>query len=790
MAQTPEQKAKIQAMLEKLRNKGSLTQQAASQASEQIKKNEVDLSNIVGSADITTNEAAAETVEAVLEAAYSAPKPLIRPPQIVAPRAMPEASPSSLQPAVQPPQQPLILQRKIAGVARTDIQLNAKQQEAADRIAAGESVVILGRAGTGKTTSMRQSIQGLISSGRIPPISSPTKWLQVGLPGVVVVSFTNKATNNIRHAMPDDVKAHTLTIHKLLEFAPVYYEDEAGKKTMRFEPSRNAYNPLPSSLRAVAFEESSMIGTTLYQMLQSALPHQHQEIMLGDIRQLPPVFDAAILGFKMLELPVIELTEVYRQALLSPILRCALTLDDGKIHEFEPGKPTMDKDTGRKTWPGLAKWNEVSEHGTLIIQPWQQEVTAERAINNMALFFKMSWEKGTYDPMNDIILCPHGAAFGKTGNYLVSAANINQKIADFLGRARGAEVHEIVAGFNRHYLAEGDRVLYDKEDAVITKITKNGAYFGRPPSPSSTKMDRWGNMSDAAPSTQAATIFDAMEGESIEDVDNLLDSYGSVNEEDRVNQASHIVEVYIPTLDVKATLTSASEINNLLFGYALTVHKSQGSEYDRVFCVFHHLHKTQLSRELIYTAFTRAKKYLHVFVHPDGLARGCKNQAIKGNTLEEKALFFKGKQEGQDHNKELFEMQQAKIAQNKLAVQTAVDVALDKLRQAYPDGRFDLNIKVLFMDIGNAAAVAVITNTENVFIKVSPTYLSHDIDDMLLATIPHEVAHLYANRWYGHKEHGIEWRQLDAAAGGNGEVFHNHGTAAQVRTQLVKKGAR
>lgn len=135
-------------------------------------------------------------------------------------------------------------------------------------------------------------------------------------------------------------------------------------------------------------------------------------------------------------------------------------------------------------------------------------------------------------------------------------------------------------------------------------------------------------------------------------------------------------------------------------------------------------------------------------------------------------------------------MQQQRIEANKVAVNTAVDVAVDKLRAAYPDGRFDLNIKVLFMDAGNAAAVAVMTNTESCFIKVSPTYLNHDIDDMLLSTIPHEVAHLYANRWFGHKEHGKEWRELDAAAGGNGEVYHTHGSVAAVRSQLAKKGVR
>jgi ATP-dependent exoDNAse (exonuclease V) alpha subunit/predicted SprT family Zn-dependent metalloprotease len=783
MAQTEEQKQKIKDMIARLQAKGAISKPAAIQAREDVKKaDKIDLTNIIGKKSLD-DEDAREAVESVIEAAYSEPAPVS---SVSSVSSVSAPAPAPAQDSV--PNQSIIMQRKVVGVARDDITLNAKQQEACDRIAAGEDVVILGRAGTGKTTSMRQSIRALIESGKVPPMSEATKYLQVGLPGVAVVSFTNKATNNIRHAMPNDVKPHTVTIHKLLEFGPVYYMDEeSGKNTMRFEPNRNMLNPLPSSLRAVAFEESSMIGNDLHMQLRAAIPHKCQFIYLGDIRQLPPVFDTAVLGFKMLELPVIELTEVYRQALLSPILRCALTLDDGKIHEFEPGKPTVDKETKRKTWPGINKWNETTEHGTLIIQPWQTEVHAERAVNNMALFFELAWKNGSYNPLEDIILCPHGAEYGaKSGNYLVSAANINKKIANFLGKARNATIHEIIAGFNKHYFAEGDRVLFEKEDAIITKITRNGGYLGKTPADASSAMDRWGNLEVGAISSPSGTIFDAEDFNGIEDVDALLDSIGN-GDEDRVNQASHIIDVYIPTLDKTATLNSSREVNDLLFGYALTVHKSQGSEYDRVYCVFHESHKTQLSRELVYTAFTRAKKYLHVFCPPDALARACKNQVIKGNTLEQKALFFKGKMDKSEVQKELFEMQQKQVDKTKVMVRTAVDVAVDKLKAAFPENRFDLEIQILYMDVGNCAAVAVLTNTTKVFIKVSPTYLSADPDDMLFATIPHEIAHLYANRWYGEKGHGPEWKKLDAAMGGIGEVFHDLGKASVLRSQQVAK---
>jgi exodeoxyribonuclease V alpha subunit len=58
-------------------------------------------------------------------------------------------------------------------------------------------------------------------------------------------------------------------------------------------------------------------------------------------------------------------------------------------------------------------------------------------------------------------------------------------------------------------------------------------------------------------------------------------------------------------------------IDNLELAYAISVHKSQGSEFDRVFLVLPKHKKALLSRELIYTAITRAKSKLTIFAESD-----------------------------------------------------------------------------------------------------------------------------------------------------------------------------
>jgi exodeoxyribonuclease V alpha subunit len=100
--------------------------------------------------------------------------------------------------------------------------------------------------------------------------------------------------------------------------------------------------------------------------------------------------------------------------------------------------------------------------------------------------------------------------------------------------------------------------------------------------------------------------------------------------------------------DVEISIDKASDINSLLLAYALTVHKAQGSEWRKVFFITHQSHATMLQRELLYTAITRAKEELYIICEPEMFVNGIQSQRIKGNTLAEKAEYFKGKVEKEE----------------------------------------------------------------------------------------------------------------------------------------------
>jgi len=500
------------------------------------------------------------------------------------------------------------------------ITYNPKQQEFISLISAGKSCVLIGAAGTGKTTCTKGGIAALLQNPAVPVLQTDGhKHLVPGTPGVVIISYTRRAVNNIRKVQDNNMKNNCITAHKLLEYQPIYYDvenEETGeiKKTMKFEASRNANNPLPSTMHTIIVEESSMLSVALYKEQILALPHPVQWVFIGDIQQLPPIFGPAILGFKMAELPVVELTEVYRQALDSPIIRLA--------HRILSGVPIPATE--------YADWHFP---GQLTIRAFQNKWDGETAVRAMAAFYKKCLDTGLYNPEEDMILTPYNEACG--------TIELNKHLANHLARKRGALTYEVVAGFNKCYYSEGDRVLYDKEDAEIVSIFTNPAYSGAKTQPASATLDYWGHNPNLA-----AEMSKYKNQYGTDDVDFLLESVAST--EDRVNQASHKIVVRLLDSMSEVELTTAGDVNKLLHSYALTVHKAQGSEWRKVFLLFHSSQAAMTSREMLYTAVTRAREELHIMCEPDTFTKGIRSQRIKGNTLAEKAEHFKGKYNAAD----------------------------------------------------------------------------------------------------------------------------------------------
>jgi len=494
---------------------------------------------------------------------------------------------------------------------------NKEQMQAIELGIQGKNFCLIGAAGTGKTTVTQELIRLLERASHVRPLESGTKYLVANTPSIVICGFTNKSVNNIKKKLPYHLQPHCLTMHKLLEYRPVFYDiinKETGElaRTMRFAPNRNEANPLPH-ISTLIIEESGSVSSELFSELLVALPRRGvtQFIFLGDLNQLPPVFGPSILGFKLTELTTIELTHVYRQALESPIIKLATDIRLNQNHLQLKATTTIDN----------------ASHGNLTIHPWKKRVSKEAALQMMTSFLPRIIEAKEYNPEEDMILCPFNKSFG--------TVELNNIIADYLGKQRNATVFEVIARYKKTYWAEGDQVMVDRHDAVITKITRSISYIGKLPVPESATLDRWG----FDPNNKNTMIT----ADPMEELDRLANE-----DEEAKNLASHLVTVYIPDLDIERTLNTAGEINSMTFGYCLTVHKAQGSEWNTVFLLLHDSHAIMLSRELIYTAVTRAKHKLYIVCEGDNgkvnsLTRAAQRPMIPGLSLQEKIAFFQSK---------------------------------------------------------------------------------------------------------------------------------------------------
>jgi len=279
----------------------------------------------------------------------------------------------------------------------------AEGQIAAIRLALMSKVLVMtGGPGVGKTTILRAILRILAAKGV----------------GLLLCAPTGRAAKRMTEATGFEAK----TIHRLLEVDP---------KTGGFK--RGDDNPLDCDLLVV--DEASMVDVILMHSLMKAVPGRAGLLIVGDIDQLPSVGPGQVLADVISSgaVPVVRLTEVFRQAAQSRIVTNAHSINQGSIPELSP--------------PG-------TESDFYFVQADEPETAVGRIIELVKTRIP---QRFGLDPIRDIqVLCP----MNRGG---VGARSLNIELQAALNPGGDRKVERFGWTF-----APGDKVMqiendYDKE---------------------------------------------------------------------------------------------------------------------------------------------------------------------------------------------------------------------------------------------------------------------------------------------------------------------------------------
>jgi exodeoxyribonuclease V alpha subunit len=186
---------------------------------------------------------------------------------------------------------------------KTGLALAPSQQEAVRLALHSKVLVITGGPGVGKTTLVNAILKIVTAKGTDVQLCAPT----------------GRAAKRLSESTGLEGK----TIHRLLETDPANGSFK-----------RDDTNPLTCDLLVV--DEASMVDVLLMRSLLRALPDSAALLIVGDVDQLPSVGPGQVLAdiIGSGAVPVVRLTEVFRQAAQSRIITNAHRINEGRMPEL------------------------------------------------------------------------------------------------------------------------------------------------------------------------------------------------------------------------------------------------------------------------------------------------------------------------------------------------------------------------------------------------------------------------------------------------------------------------
>lgn len=446
--------------------------------------------------------------------------------------------------------------------------------------------IITGGPGTGKTTSIKAILQawhevlGLQIDNKRPSICE-----------VALAAPTGKAAQRLSESTGQDAQ----TIHRLLGWAPYEVENADGRLT---HFTINSATPFREA-KAIILDETSMVDIELLRDLCDALTADHRLLLVGDIDQLPSVGPGAVLRdlIDSGAIPVARLHRIHRQDAGSSIISSAHAVNHGEV-------PAINNDSD----------GNVKYYRYPTTQPNGDDIPPARTAQGIAdgILALIADPRGLVaqlegiDPIRDVqVLCP-----GKAG--ACGTIALNHALQAALNPPAPDKPELRIGGW-------GDD---DRDGNNGNGNSQNGT---------KKPTERILRLGDRVIQTRNDYKLDVMNG----DVGVIT---ALVIKDTTGRDPTRTKDLVRVTFDDGGSVVyeGVNSCFSLHLAYALTVHKSQGSEYPIVILPVHTTHAMLLKRNLIYTAITRAKDFCIILGTDKALG-----MAVRNNQEEKRFTFLR-----------------------------------------------------------------------------------------------------------------------------------------------------
>ncbi len=401
----------------------------------------------------------------------------------------------------------VVIEKRIYQIEKTlEQSLDEKQRLAVVEAIQNGLLVVTGGPGTGKTTTINAMIHFFEQEGLDICLAAPT--------------------GRAAKRMTETTGYEARTIHRLLEVNGNPDDENSGM----FQ--RNVTNPLETDV--IIIDEMSMVDLPLMHALLMAIVPGTRLVLVGDRNQLPSVGPGSVLKdiIDSKQIPVVELTKIFRQASESDIVINA--------HKINQGEEVIADNKSKDFF-------------------FLQRNDPNTIIGIMIQLIRDKLPKYVESEANDIqVLTP-------TRKGLLGVERLNKILQEYLNPKSKDKLEK---EYGERLFRVGDKVMQVKNNYQL----------------------EW----------EVATKFGLV-------VDKGLGVFNG--DTGRITEINEYEEVVVVTYDEEKVVKYPYKIlDELEHAYAITIHKSQGSEYPAIVIPLLQGPRMLYNRNLLYTAVTRAKK--------------------------------------------------------------------------------------------------------------------------------------------------------------------------------------